>query len=199
MKKFFLLALFFPATPVFAQDSLLQKPLDPATDYACFRESSQTRLEIYYSLSSTELALTPTDSTTGGVGKNLAYVLAYLDLSTADGRPVDSLSKTTAFRVARTDTTNELSEILDFLVPPGNYRAYLSLWDIKSGKSGRDSLDITVPDLASPDLSFSSVQLARLITDKKHSPEASYHKKSGRLIVPHPPSTYSLDAPRHEL
>ena len=194
MKKIFLFLLL--ARAVWAQDSLKQAALEVVTDYACFRENTSIRLEIYYSLSSDSLSLTPTDSQSGGAGKNLAYVLAYLDLFTAEGRPVDSLSKTTAFRVARTDTTNELSEILDFLVAPGNYRVYLSLWDMKSGKTGRDTLEVTVPDFSSSGLSFSSLQLARLITDKKRSPEASYYKKGGRLIVPNPPATYSLDDPR---
>ncbi|MGH8003562.1 MAG: GWxTD domain-containing protein [Limisphaerales bacterium] len=194
MKKLLLLLLLTGA--VRAQDTLPQKPLDVVTDYACFREGDSCRLEIYYALSSDQLTLIPTDSSSGGPGKNLAYILAYLDLFTAEGRPVDSLSKTTAFRVVRTDTTNELSEILDFLVTPGNYRAYLSLWDMKSGRAGQDTLEITVPDLTARGLSFSSLQLARLIADKKNQPGASLYKKGGRFIVPNPPATYSLDDPR---
>ncbi|HLG94590.1 MAG TPA: GWxTD domain-containing protein [candidate division Zixibacteria bacterium] len=196
MKKLFFLFLL-TSSAAFSQDTLQPKPpLDVITDYACFRESTAARLEIYYALSSDQLTLTPTDSTTGGPGKYLGYVLAYLDLFTADGRPVDSLSKTTAFRVARMDTTNELSEILDFLATPGNYRAYLSVWDMKSGKMGQDTIEITVPDFTDGGLGFSTPQLARLITDKKHQPGASLYKKGGRLIVPNPPATYSLDDPR---
>ncbi len=195
MKKFLFLLLF--PSPLLAQDTPPPRPpLEVLTDYACFRDTSGTRLEIYYALSSTDLTLTPADSASGGPGKNLAYVLAYLDLFTAEGRPVDSLSKTTAFRVARTDTTNELSEILDFLVAPGSYRVYLSLWDMKSGRVGQDTLEVTVPDLTGPGLILSSLELARLITDKKHQPGASLYKKGGRLIVPNPPATYSLDVPR---
>jgi len=177
MRKIFLFLLLAPVA--WAQDSLRKPALEVATDYACFRESTSCRLEIYYALSSDSLILAPADSQTGGPGKNLAYVLAYLDLFTAEGRPVDSVSKTTVFRVARTDTTNELAEILDFLVPPGNYRVYLSLWDMKSGKTGRDTLEVTVPDLSSSGLSFSSLQLARLITDKKTSREPACTKREG--------------------
>ncbi len=196
MKRLFFLFLLFPSV-LLAQDTLQrQPPLNVVTDYACFREGDSCRLEIYYALPSTDLTLTPTDSQTGGPGKYLGYVLAYLDLFTAEGRPVDSLSKTTAFRVARADTTNELSEILEFLVPPGSYRAYLSLWDMKSGRMGQDTLEVTVPNLTGPGLTLSSLVLARLITDKKHQPGASLYKKGGRLIVPNPPATYSLDDPR---
>lgn len=196
MKKLLLLSLFSPSV-LFAQDTLQQKlPLGVVTDYACFREGDSIRLEIYYALSSTELTLTPTDSMTGGPGKNLAYVLAYLDLFTPEGRPLDSLSKTTAFRVARADTTNELSEIFDFWVRPGNYLARLSVWDMKSGRAGQDTLDVLVPDLTRPGLNLSSLQLARLIADKKRQPQASLYMKGGRLIVPNPPATYSLDDPR---
>ncbi|HEU4436635.1 MAG TPA: hypothetical protein VFR89_04160, partial [candidate division Zixibacteria bacterium] len=167
MKKLLFFSFFLPAA-LFAQDTLtLNSPLSVVTDYAYFREGDSIRLEIYYALSSTELTLTPTDSTTGGPGKNLAYVLAYLDLFTPEGRPLDSLSKTTAFRVARADTTNELSEIFDFWVRPGNFLARLSVWDMKSGRAGQDTLDLVVPDLTRPGLTLSSLQLARLIADKK--------------------------------
>ncbi|MCI0330462.1 MAG: GWxTD domain-containing protein [candidate division Zixibacteria bacterium] len=195
MRKLVLFFCLF-STTVFSQTPVPEKPLDVAADYACFRENSATRLEIYYSLSSDELALSPSDSSTGGPGKNLAYVLAFADLFAADGRPVDSLSKTTAFRVSRTDTTNELSDILDFLAPPGDYQVRLTLRDLQSGRVGHASLKLTVPDLGPPGLQFSSLQLARLIADKKQKPEASLYKKGGRLIVPNPPATYSLDDPR---
>ncbi len=195
MKKLFFL-FFLTSSVAFSQDTLKQPPLDVITDYACFRERDSNRLEIYYALSSDQLTLTPSDSQTGGPGKHLAYVLAYLDLFTADGRPLDSLSKTTVFRVARTDTTNELAEILDLWVAPGSYRACLSVWDMKSGRAGQDTLEITVPDLTSGGLSLSTLQLARLIADKKRQPGASLYKKGNRLIVPNPPATYSLDDPR---
>ncbi|HXF49169.1 MAG TPA: GWxTD domain-containing protein [Verrucomicrobiae bacterium] len=194
MKKL-LFCLLFPSA-LWAQDTLKQNsPLSVVTDYACFREGDSIRLEIYYALSSTELTLTPADSQTGGPGKYLAYVLAYVDLFTPEGRPLDSLSKTTAFRVTRIDTTNELSEIFDFWVAPGNYKARLSVWDMKSGRAGQDTLEIEVPDLRKG-MSFSSLQLARLITDRKRQPGASLYKKGDRLIVPNPPATYSLDDPR---
>lgn len=195
MSKLLLLFLLLPSA-LWAQDTLKPPPLDVVTDYACFREGDSLRLEIYYALSSTELTLTPTDSQTGGAGKYLAYVLAYVDLFTPEGRPLDSLSKTTAFRVNRADTTNELSEIFDFWVAPGNYKARLSVWDMKSGRAGQDTLELAVPDLSRPGLTLSSLQLARLITDKKRQPGASLYKKGDRLIVPNPPANYSLDDPR---
>ena len=195
MRKLLLFFLLI-SKPAFPQDTLPEKSLHIATDYACFRDDSASRLEIYYALSSDELTLRPTDSATGGPGKNLAYVLAFADLFTADGRPIDSLSKTTAFRVARTDTTSELSEILDFLAVPGNYLARLTVWDLQSGRVGHDSVELVVPDLTSPSPQFSSLVLARLIADKKQQPGASFYKKGGRFIVPNPPAAYSLDDPR---
>lgn len=196
VKKFALLFALAAAPALLAQEVSKPLPLQLAADYACFREGDSCRLEIYYSVSSNELALSPADSETGGPGKYLAYVLANADLFTAEGKAVDSLSKTTIFRIPRTDTTYEFSDLLSFRLPPGTYRAGLELGDIKSGRVGRDTVEIAVPDLLAPGLSFSSLELARLITDKSRLPEASYYQKGGRLIVPNPPATYSLDDPR---
>ena len=59
-----------------AQTASPKELLSIASDYACFREDSLCRLEVYYSLSSKELTLTPAESLIGEAGKNYAVVLA---------------------------------------------------------------------------------------------------------------------------
>lgn len=197
MKKFLAFLLYFPFPgALLAQATPAGEPLSVKIDYACFRSESSSRLEIYYSLSSGELALTRSESLASPEGKSYALVLANLDLFTADGKPFDSLSKTTAFRVARADTTYEFSEILILSPSPGNYRARIEIFDLQSGKKGRDSLDVLMENLNEPGFRLSSLQLARLIVDKKKSPGFSFYERGSWRVVPNAARGYTQDDPR---
>jgi len=191
-----LLIILAGAVNMPAQTDSPKELLSIASDYACFREESLCRLEVYYSLSSKELALTQAESLIGEAGKNYAVVLANLDLLDAIGYPVDSLSKTIAFRVSKTDTTNELSDVLNLLVKPGTYQARLKLVDLQTGRTGYDTVAITVKDLLSPGLKLSSIQLARFIREVKGIDSTSHYRKAGRQIAPNPANSYTLDDPR---
>lgn len=198
---FFLILLSAPAAAR-APDTLSSPHIPIGLDYACFGDSAATRLEVYYSLSSTELELIPAESLQAflpsdpGGGKNYALVLAVLELQAKQGGRRDSLSKTTVFRVAQRDTSNQLSELLSLSVPPGSYKARLLVFDLRSGRSAWDSMDVQVEEYKPGELNLSSIQLARVILGPQKGEDLSFHAKADRKVVPNPAAGYTLDDPR---
>lgn len=194
--------LFFAPATAQTPDTLSRRAIPVALDYASFRDSAATRLEIYYALSSSELELIPAESLraflaadTAG-GKNYALVLAVLELQAKDGGRRDSLSKTTVFRVSHGDTSNQLSEVLGLSVSPGSYLARLLVFDLRSGRSARDSIDVEAEEYKPGELRVSSIQLARVILGPKKGEDFNFHSKADRKVVPNPAAGYTLDDPR---
>lgn len=201
--KFFLLSLtlnlLFFFSPLWYEpyDSYLwaevTPPKNPETlsiwsDFACFRnlpDTSQSYVEIYYSLNRKQLKFTQEEET--------YEAKFFLNLTIEDtlGNLVENRMWNRGSRVNRGEETQIDYMILDeveVLLPPGDYILKLSLTDLASESQGEAKQQLKVRGFLGENLQLSDLELAFQI---EPDTSASLFTKAGRKILPNPSGVFT--------
>lgn len=197
MKKLYLvlfsLIFFIAQMPLlFAQQQDQEvKSLIYYIDYASFMgdaDGVNSYLEVYISIPNYQLKYVP---------KGETFIAAYeikLNLADKNGefkkekswqgiKTIDSLKQ----------AQNLVSlEIAAFMVPPGEYRAQLSVTDLNSGNSGDADIEVKVNKFVDSQIKISDVQFARSI--KKFANQSKF-VKNGIEILPNPSRAFGIESP----
>jgi GWxTD domain-containing protein len=170
--------------------SLAQPSLDSLNlwlDYAGFRISAEvsqdtlTAVEIYYGLNQKELTL-PSNLGQGELTLTLELFSQSDSLLGQDSWKI-------AYSAIQPDTSSTLqilSDVYKTWLKPGDYFLKLTC-AANSSRIGAQSLLLKVPDLSSPDLKLSDIQLALEVRD---AAEQSRFVKNSRLIWTNPTTVY---------
>ena len=181
--------LFFSICTVFSytNSSPLQAKHSPRywVDAAFYKiNGSMTSVEVYYSISLTELSFSP-DS-----GENLASYTFSVQVFDSKNREVKNDSIRRAIAAKSIEETKDQSRgVIDELIfplGPGAYTLYTSLKDNQTKAFSFDSLQLVVPSFASR-MQTSSIQFASSISDTQTN---SVFNKGGRSVIPNPSRRY---------
>jgi len=168
-----------------------------AASFATYRLSpghDSCYIEYYYSVSrdSLEFGLVDEDSSW------MAQFRAILEITDLEGRPVDTTAKLVATRVARESEIRlrdvKVIDVLRLYLRPGQYLAHLQIDDIGSGRSGRRTDSLSVPDKNRSDsLVLSELQFAYSIhaVNDAEIQSANYKVKNGYYVEPNPSGVYA--------
>jgi GWxTD domain-containing protein len=125
---------------------------------------------------------------------------AALEVTDTLGRPVDTVIKLIGTRVTTEAETRrrdvKIIDVLHLYLPPGRYRAHLSVTDAASGDTGGDSDDLVVHDMNRTDsLLVSDLQLAYRIDNVGDDADAAQNVKvkNGYFVEPNPSRIYAPD------
>ncbi|MCI0531442.1 MAG: GWxTD domain-containing protein [candidate division Zixibacteria bacterium] len=161
-------------------------------DYACFRgvmpdqTDTVSILEFYY-------GFTPQMPGANSSGSGAGLLDCQLELKDSAGSHLNTVNWQVSY-----DAVNEseqgrrlLSDIQKFTQAPGEYELDMTCQESGSGKVGRYTLTVSVPDFATVQLQLSDIQLA---LDVSASHEPGKFTKNSRHVVPNPTTVYgSLD------
>lgn len=185
MKKFFIICLVFVSN-YFAQDAI---SFD--FDYARFKyDSTQTYLEIYYSLGQGNLTPYQVD--------DKHYIGAYLNISLRDTLINNEIMRKRYKSETEIDTSNldyyknkNLMGNLGYAVPSGKYELAITVLDIADTTRSVEFKEvIQVTGYPLRDYSISDIQLAtRIITDSKNTSSIFY--KNTLEVFPNPHDFYT--------
>jgi len=181
--------LFFSICTVFSHtnSSPLQAKRSPRywVDAAFYKmNGSMTSVEVYYSISLTELSFSP-DS-----GKNLASYTFSVQVFDSKNRAVKNDSIRRAIAAKSIEETKDQSRgVIDELIfplGPGTYTLCTSLKDNQAKTFSDDSLQLVVPSFKSR-IQTSSIQLASSISNTQTNKNFS---KGGKYVIPNPSRRY---------
>jgi GWxTD domain-containing protein len=159
-------------------------------DYACFKGSGKTYIEIYLSFAQSSLIYSPKDS------QYVAHFDQVIEIKQEDSvvQSIQRNYKNAVINQHEIDRTyqNQFIDVFAVELVPGIYQLLAAVHDQTSQKMGDYSLELTVPAF-DKEFKVSNLQLSTRI--EKTERKSNYSAKNNIEIMPNPSCTFGLGSP----